>query len=259
MASNPTTITPFSMQSLGIYLSQLCQTMTGGRVRFIGYNEYSRGRWFRFECSTCHDNWNVGSDLFPTEISCPTELTDWLAKHKHVCQEFVSYMGTNGCSRCHWDWHQHEAAKPVYDEETRTWVIPSRPELPVQPLSVSPGRVTPIEPTWATAATLTLNPAYQRPFRHPLPVADGRTFQLYSYGPTPLREEVVIKNRKCLVCETQTDATSGVCTDCIKAALAVRVGPKPVIKTEGRMFRREENRCESAMDTGKPTENDSTN
>src|SRR6266851_935470 len=123
--------------ALNAYLSKYCDVMTGGRVVFQGMHNYigSDSGWFRFKCNSCHDNWNMKSDLFSNATSSPKELTDWLVNHKHICNKYAPAVGRGlpaPCSSCGWAWNQHKAAQPQFDVETGQWTVPDGMIAPYQ-------------------------------------------------------------------------------------------------------------------------------
>src|ERR1035441_3929638 len=48
---------------LKIYLDKYLDLASGGRCKF-DYMTYGSGKFLRFHCSACTQNWNVGMDLF---------------------------------------------------------------------------------------------------------------------------------------------------------------------------------------------------
>ena len=121
-------------EALKLYLDKYLDIASGGRVKF-DYMSYGSSKFLRFHCSKCTQNWNVSLSLFGVlDGTCiPTELTDWVELHKHVCSNFgtgipsekVSYTAPNTkCKACGWAFHQHKQAQPVWSFEKDQWVTP---------------------------------------------------------------------------------------------------------------------------------------
>jgi hypothetical protein len=114
-------------KSLMLYLGKYLEVATGGRVECysqITQAGYSTNSFIRFKCKTCSDNWNVGAHLFAGG-GIPTELTDWVEKHQHVCKEFKpKSSGLKVCGSCEWPWDKHKEGKP-YLNSKGNWIIPS--------------------------------------------------------------------------------------------------------------------------------------
>lgn len=113
-------------KSLMLYLGKYLEVATGGRVECysqITQTGYSSNSFIRFKCKTCSDNWNVGAHLFAGG-GIPTELTDWVEKHQHVCKEFKS-PGPK-CGSCGWSWDKHKEGKPYLDDNG-DWILPAAP------------------------------------------------------------------------------------------------------------------------------------
>lgn len=119
---------------LKTYLDKYLEVSTGGRVKFyeqMTINSATANRFFRFKCTFCQDNWNVASNLFfgDNQTLIPTELTDWVEKHAHVCTKFNNPPATSTgvCQSCGWPFHKHKQAQPVFNDATGTWTLAGKP------------------------------------------------------------------------------------------------------------------------------------
>jgi hypothetical protein len=93
-------------EMFAVYLHQYLRVATGDRVKFAAQN----GAFFRFDCSHCDDNWNVAAGLFVAngQMAMPTELTDWVRKHEHVCTNYkFDPPHSLKCVSCGWSWEKH--------------------------------------------------------------------------------------------------------------------------------------------------------
>lgn len=120
---------PVSQSStLGLYLTKWLDGASGGRV----FLKHRAGRFYHFKCTTCGDNWNVGEELFTAngQDAVPSELTEWVHKHHHVCNKWQGNPDwKNGslsgrCDACKWPYHRHQEAQPVYDAAKNEWLAP---------------------------------------------------------------------------------------------------------------------------------------
>jgi hypothetical protein len=153
MAQIPTDV-PSVTTTFKIYVDKYLDVASGGRVKF-DYMRYGSGAFLRFHCSYCTQNWNVSTSLFGNldGTSIPTELTNWVEEHKHICASFnpggAQYSAftspTNKCTSCGWAFNQHKEAQPVWDVVKNTWVVPyteGKP-LPTNWVAVAPAPTKP--------------------------------------------------------------------------------------------------------------------
>lgn len=102
--------------TLAIYLTQYLKVASGSRV--VLHQQGSMGSsivgdvksFFVFKCTVCQDNWHVGTENFTgSPWAVPEVLTDWVKKHRHVCNKYVNTHGVHvgTCSMCGWPYGAH--------------------------------------------------------------------------------------------------------------------------------------------------------
>lgn len=110
-------VTPNLSSTLGIYLTQWLKIASGERVVLNHkYYNFKQEEFLVFSCKKCKDNWHVGLENFKSEnaaIGIPSVLTDWVAKHRHVCTKYqgaasTGYLENSSCLTCQWPYKAHE-------------------------------------------------------------------------------------------------------------------------------------------------------
>jgi hypothetical protein len=117
--------------TLRIYLNQWVKIASGNRVVLhggvdVGPSLSGNTGYLIFKCTQCQDNWHVGHENFhgnindPAAETIPSVLSDWVKKHRHVCNKFNNPPATitGSCQSCMWPYGAHEESwmgVPGYD------------------------------------------------------------------------------------------------------------------------------------------------
>jgi hypothetical protein len=139
---------PAVSNNLEVYLNQWVKIASGDRVvlargialsSYTGNSGYTNKGYLVFKCTACGDNWHVGLENFhdnvtdPAAETIPSVLSDWVKKHRHVCNKyFSSTAGIAGlCATCKWPYGAHEESwsKDVLNQKGEPipgvkWVYP---------------------------------------------------------------------------------------------------------------------------------------
>jgi hypothetical protein len=228
-----------------LYLNKYLEVASGNRVKLVSMY-YGPNQFFRFGCVVCKDNWNMGAHHFPTATSLPSELTDWVMKHRHVCQNYYGQL--KKCGICDWPWEQHQQAQPQY--VMGSWVAPTPPweaaeKLYGQAAETLAGFTGYVK---GSVPATTAPPAGSFGMTGPFMFTVKSGFPSYpGMPPTEVWQ--------CDVCGREMTTGSGshnVCPACVELAKRAKSVPPAVKAVEGRMFRasREEKKslCESSTD-----------